>query len=61
MVDCKGNKLNIGDEVVFIQGKNSIAELNTGKITKFYTNRYVEDECSVDSQSHILSFRIMKL
>lgn len=61
MTDCKGKELNIGDEVVFIRGKNSFASLDTGNITKFYKNRYGEDECSVGNQSHILSFRIMKL
>ena len=53
MTDCKGNELNIGDEVVYIYGKNSYAGLETGKITK--------DECSVDGNTHILSMRIMKL
>ena len=47
MTDCKGKELNIGDEVVFIRGKNSFASLDTGNITKFYKNRYGEDECSV--------------
>lgn len=61
MKDCKGKELNIGDEVVFIHRKNSKAGLDTGKITKFYKNHYGEDECSVGRQSHILSFRIMKL
>lgn len=60
MKDCKGNELKIGDEVVFVRGKNSSASLDTGKITKIYKGRY-EDECSVGSQSHILSHRIMKL
>lgn len=61
MTDCKGRELKIGDEVVFIRGKNSFASLDTGKITKFYKNRYNEDECSVGNQSHILGFRVMKL
>lgn len=61
MLDCKGNELQVGDEVVFVRGKNSFAKLDTGKITKIYKNRYNEDECSVGSQSHIMSFRIMKL
>ena len=61
MTDCKGKELNVGDEVVFIRGKNSFASLDTGNITKFYKSRYGEDECSVGGQSHILSFRIMKL
>lgn len=61
MTDCKGKELQIGDEVVYVHGKNSDACLKTGKVTKFYKNRYNQDECSVDSASHILSFRIMKL
>ena len=36
MVDCKGNELRIGDEVVFVKGKNSGASLDTGIVTKFY-------------------------
>ena len=61
MKDCKGNELNIGDEVVYIRGKNSTASLETGKITKFYKSQFNEDECSVGRQSHILSHRVMKL
>ena len=61
MTDCKGNELNVGDEVVYIYGKNSYAGLETGKITKFYKNRFGEDECSVDGNTHILGMRIMKL
>lgn len=61
MTDCKGNELNIGDEVVYVYGKNSYAGLATGKITKFYKNRFGKDECSVDGNTHILSMRIMKL
>lgn len=61
MIDCKGNELHIGDDVVFIRGKNSDASLATGKITKIYENRYHKEECSVGSQSHIYNFRVMKL
>ena len=61
MVDCKGNELSIGDEVVYVHGKNSNASLQTGTITKFYKNYFGKDECSVDVTAHILSFRIMKL
>lgn len=68
MVDCKGNELRIGDEVVFVKGKNSSASLDTGIVTKFYKNYYEEDECSVQyycngklvSQSHLPSFRVIK-
>lgn len=59
--DCNGHELKIGDEVVYVRGKNSGAFLDTGKITKFYKDRYGEDECSVDSQTHIIRSRIMKL
>ena len=61
MKDCKGRELQIGDEVVFIRGKNRDAVLDTGKITKFYKNHYNKDECSVGSQSHIWGSRVMKL
>lgn len=53
MTDYKGNELNIGDEVVYVYGKNSYAGLETGKITKFYKNHFGEDECSVDGNTHI--------
>lgn len=59
--DCKNNELNIGDEVVYIRGKNSGASLDVGKITKFYKGYFGEDECSVGSQTHIIESRIMKL
>ena len=61
MVDCKGKELHIGDEVVYIKGKNSLSELEIGRITKFYKNNRNEDECSVGSQSHLLSFRVFKI
>lgn len=61
MTDCKGKELQIGDEVVYVHGKNSDARLRTGKITKFYKGRFDREECSVDSATHILSFRVMKL
>ena len=61
MVDCKGNELKIGDNVVYVHGKNSDARLETGKITKFYKGRFDKEECSVGSAAHILSFRVMKL
>lgn len=61
MKDCKGNELNIGDKEVYVKGKNNSARLETGAITKFYKNHYGKDECSVDGNTHILSFRAMKL
>lgn len=61
MVDCKGNELNIGDEVVYIHGKNSGSKLQTGVITRFYKNYYGYDECRVGKATHILSHRVMKL
>ncbi|MBQ8218538.1 MAG: hypothetical protein IJZ79_02200 [Bacilli bacterium] len=61
MKDCKGNELQIGDNVVYVHGKNSDARLETGKVTKFYKGQFNRDECSVGSAAHIASFRIMKL
>ena len=61
MVDCKGNELNIGDEVVYVHGKNTNASLQTGTVSKFYKGCLGRDECSVDGATHILSHRIMKL
>lgn len=61
MTDCKDRELNIGDEVVYVHGKNSDAELRTGKITKFYKGHFNKEECSIGSAAHILSFRVMKL
>ena len=60
MKDCKGRELQVGDTVVYVKGKNTTASLATGKVTKFYKGYYAE-ECSVDSQSHITSERVMKL
>lgn len=61
MKDSFGNELNIGDEVYFVDGKNSSARISKGKITKFYKNRYDKDECSVGTKTHILSFRVVKI
>ena len=54
MKDCNGNELEIGDYVVYIRGKNSGAFLDTGKVTKFYKDRYGTDVCSVGSQTNII-------
>lgn len=61
MIDVFGNKLNIGDEVAFVSGKNKDAKLDKGKITKFYKGYFNRDECSVDNNPHILSWRIAKI
>ncbi len=61
MRDCKGNELSIGDEVVYVHGKNTDAHLETGKVTKFYSGQFGRDECSVNSAAHIQTPRIMKL
>lgn len=61
MVDYEGNKLEIGDKVVYIHGKNSVAYLETGYITNFYKGYFGKEECSVGKATHILSHRIMKL
>lgn len=58
MKDCKGKKLNVGDEVVFVRAKNGNASLETGIVTKIYDHN---ESCSVDNHPHILSHRIMKL
>lgn len=56
MKDCKGVELMLGDNVVYVHGKNTDARLETGVVTKFYGN-----ECSVGSATHVKSRRIMKL
>lgn len=66
MKDCKGNELKVGDNVVFIKGKNSLAELATGAVTKIYKNTYGKEECSVyvpavGTQAHVMSSRVMIL
>lgn len=61
MKDAFGNELNIGDDVVFICGKNSLAEISRGKVSKFYKSHFEEDECSVGSHAHILGFRVAKI
>ncbi|MCQ2749448.1 MAG: hypothetical protein MJ246_05715 [Clostridia bacterium] len=65
MKDVYGTELKVGDYVVFVQGKNDSARIATGYITKFYGGQLGRDECSVDTgsgvQSHVRSFRIMKL
>lgn len=61
MKDVFGNELKIGDDVVFICGKNSLAEISRGKITKFYKSYFGEDECSVGSHAHILGHRVAKI
>ena len=61
MKDCKGRELQIGDEVAYVHGKNSDARLQTGKVTRIYAGRYGREECSVDGNAHIFSFRVMKM
>lgn len=61
MKDCKGRELSVGDEVVYVHGKNNDGYLNTGKITKFYKGAFNREECSVGSATHISSNRIMRL
>ncbi len=60
MTDVKGNELNVGDKVAFVKGKNTNASIATGEVTKIYQGRY-EEECSVNGNAHILSFRVLKL
>ena len=61
MKDVFGNELFVGDEVVFVDGKNSSASISKGKITKFYKGHFNNDKCSVGNKTHILSFRIAKI
>ena len=57
MKDILGNKLKIGDKVVFSYKK----KFEIGNITKFYKSRYNKDECTVGGITHIQSHRILKL
>lgn len=61
MKDAFGNELNIGDDVVFICGRNSLAEIARGKVTKFYKSHFGKDECSVGIHAHIFGFRVAKI
>lgn len=61
MKDINNNLLKINDTVVYLKGKNSNATLAIGKIKKFYKDKYCNDQCTVDSQTHIMSSRILKL
>lgn len=58
MKDCFGNEVNVGDKVICIINANDNPKLKCGTITKVYKN---DEECSVDSYSHIYSHRICKL
>ena len=58
MVDFLGNKVEVGDEVVFVSGANSDPRLEKGIVKKIYKN---DNECTVNSKSHVYSNRIMKL
>ena len=49
MTDCKGNELNIGDEVVYVYGKDFNINLQTGTIDNFYKGDFGKDECNVGS------------
>lgn len=54
MRDCKGNKLSVGDRVVFILNTS----LEIGVITKIYSDM---ESCTVGNHTHIFSHRILKL
>lgn len=60
MKDVFGNELNIGDDVIFVYGKNRDASIARGKVSKIYKGSY-GDECSVGSATHIRRFRIAKI
>ena len=59
--DFKGNELKVGDKVVFVDGVNNNSSLAVGYVKKFYKGCWDEDECTVDSKTHVRSPRIMKL
>lgn len=61
MKDVFGNELEIGDDVIFVDGANCDSELGRGKISKFYKGRYGDDECSVGRKTHIKEFRVAKI
>lgn len=63
MFDINGNKINIGDKVCYIYGKNSDSKLKVGYVTKIYPSKKfgIEEECSVDGNAHIFPYRLMKI
>lgn len=63
MKDCKGNELEIGDLVAYIQSKKSGGRLDTGRVTKFYNpdGNGVPKACSVDNHPHVYGHCILKL
>ena len=61
MKDINNNLLKINDTVVYLKGKNSSATLAIGKIKKFYKDKYGNNRCTVDSQTHVIPSRILKL
>lgn len=58
MVDAFGNKVDIGDEVIYAM---SDGKLRRGKVTKIYKGHFNKDECSAGGTPHILSFRMYKV
>ena len=46
---------------MYLKEKNSNAILAIGKIKKFYKDKYGNDRCTVESQTHITPSRILKL
>ena len=61
MKDFRGVELRVGDRVLFVDRVNKYAGLQEGVIKKFYKNPYGEDECTVNSKTHVQSFRVAKL
>ena len=61
MKDVKGNELKIGDKVAYIKCKNSDVSIEVGIVKKFYKGVLNYDECTVDSQIHVRSNRVLKL
>ena len=61
MKDFMGKELKVGDNVVFVENVNKFSNLSKGTVKKFYSGHFGEDECTVNSKSHVTSSRIMKL
>lgn len=58
MTDFLGNKLNVGDKVIFVADVNYNATLRKGIVDKIYKN---DKECTVSGCSHVYYNRVMKL
>lgn len=61
MVDRYGNKLNIGDMVVYVSDATTSAKINIGTVERIYKDKFGTEQCTVDGHTHIFSFRVIKL